>query len=228
MIVRPATAADLDGYRAIQAAEWGEGMAAGRAQLEQRRALFPDGLLVAESGGRVVAGASFMRLTRYDWTEGRTWYELTDHGWCTDHDPTGPVLFGVDLTVSRHAPRRASVAVFIAAVELTVRLGIPATYWGARLPRYHRYAGTMTAEEYVVARNRRGRHLDPELEVYSRIPGLEILGVVPDYFKDADSNDYGAIVRWRNPVHRHPYLRPFSRRLAGLIYARHPGARRQR
>lgn len=220
MIFRRAVESDLNAYAAIQSSEWGDEMAADSTQLAHRLAVFPAGMLVAEHEGRVVAGASFMRLTRYDWTDGLSWYDLTDHGWCTNHNPEGSVLFGVDLTVSRQAPRRTTVGMFILAVELTVRLGIAATYWGSRMPRYERHADSMSAEEYLRARNARGRLLDPELAVYSRIPGLEVMGTVSGYFKDPASRDYGAIVRWRNPVYRHRYLRPFAHRLAGPLYNR--------
>jgi hypothetical protein len=107
---------------------------------------------------------------------------------------------------------------FVAGLEVVMRMGVEGLYWGSRMPRYHRYAGEMTAEEYVVARNRRGRYLDPEIQLYSKVPGLEILGVVPDYFKDWESGDYGAIVRWPNPIRRYPLLRPFAPQVLSFLY----------
>lgn len=219
MKVRRCTVQDIDGYLAIQEEEWGESMAATRAQLESRVENFGDGILVGEADNHIVAALSFVRLASYDVAEGRSWNDLTDHGWCGNHVPDGPILFGVDLSVSRLAPRSASAKMFVAGLELTMRMGVEGLYWGSRLPRYHRYAGEMTAEEYLWAKNKRGKHLDPEIQLYSRVPGLQILGVVPDYFKDWESADNGAVLRWPNPIHRYPFLRPFSGRILSLLYA---------
>jgi hypothetical protein len=110
------------------------------------------------------------------------------------------VLYGVDLSVSRYAPRATTARVFSAGLELTIRLGVDGVYWGSRLPRYYKYASSMTPGEYLRARTNTGRFLDPELELYSKVPGVEVLGIVPEYFKDWESGDFGAILCWRNPL----------------------------
>jgi hypothetical protein len=173
---------------------------------------------VREHEGAVVAGATFIRLPYYEVGEHLSWTTLTSDGWCTNNDPDGRVLFGVDLSVSRRAPRTASARLMAGCVELTMRLGIEATYWGGRLPRYHRYIGEMSAEEYATTRTARGRYLDPEVEIYTRAPGVEVVGVVPNYFKDWESCDYGCILRWRNPVYRYPVLRRFAPTITDAVY----------
>lgn len=219
MKVRPAVFEDLDAYVTIQEEEWGESMAAGRLQLESRLETFPTGVLVGEHNGEVVAGATFIRLPGYDLNEGLSWSELSDDGWCTNHDPNGTVMFGVDLSVSRHAPRSASAVMFTGGIALAIRQGVKAVYWGSRLPRYHKYADTMTPNEYLNSKNKRGRYLDPEVQLYSRAPLVEVVGAVPDYFKDWESENWGAIMVWRNPVHRFPFVRPFTDQVVSLIYA---------
>lgn len=220
MIVRRCTMADLDGYLAVQEEEWGDSMSASRAQLASRLGHVGSAMLVLEHDGEVVGGASFVRLASYDIDEHLSWDELTDSGWCTNHDPNGPVLFGVDLTVSRRAPRAGSALLFAGVIESAIRHGVDVGYWGSRLPRYHRYAAEMTAADYARTTSRRGRYLDPEIQIYSRIPGVELIGVVPDYFKDPDSLDYGAVFEWRNPVRRYPFLRPLARPVVAAVYRR--------
>ena len=219
MKVRRARPEDIEGYFAVQAEEWGEAMAATRAQLKSRVATFPEGQLIGEHEGTVVAGMSFVRLEGYDVADGVSWADLSDDGWCKNHVPDGPVLFGVDLSVSRFAPRSASAVMFVAGLTLTMRLGVEALYWGSRLPRYHKYADRMSPDEYVHATNSRGRYLDPEIELYSRVPGVDVVGVVPNYFKDWESDDFGAIFRWRNPIRRLPVLRPFADQVLRGVYA---------
>lgn len=219
MKVRPAALEDLDAYVTIQEEEWGETMAAGRLQLESRLKTFPTGVLVGEHEGQVVAGATFIRLSGYDIHEALSWTDLCDDGWCTNHDPNGPVMFGVDLSVSRHAPRSASAVMLTGGIALAIRQGVEAVYWGSRLPRYHKYADSMTPDEYLHSKNRRGRYLDPEVQLYSRAPLVEVVGAVPEYFKDWESENWGAIMMWRNPVHRLPFVRPFTKQVVSLIYA---------
>lgn len=220
MKVRRCTEADLDGYLAVQEEEWGESMAATRAQLESRLEHVGPGMLVIEHGGEIVAGASFVRLPYYDLDDHLSWEEATDGGWCTNHDPEGRALFGVDLSVSRRAPRLTSARLMAGCLELTMRCGVEGLYWGSRMPRYHKHASEMTAEDYVAARTGRGRYLDPEIELYTRVPGVEVVGVVPDYFEDWESCDYGCILQWRNPIDRYPFLRPFSSRILDVMYRR--------
>ncbi|MEM9563149.1 MAG: hypothetical protein AAGA93_11050 [Actinomycetota bacterium] len=226
MKVRRCTEADLDGYLAVQEEEWGESMSASRAQLTTRFEHAGDLMLVVEHGGEVVGAASFVRLPDYDVDDHLSWEDATDGGWCTNTDPDGRVLFGVDLSVSRRAPRLASARLMASCLELTMRTGVEALYWGSRLPRYHRHVDEMSADEYIRAKTRRGRHLDPEIELYSRVPGAEVLGVVPNYFKDWESCDYGCILRWRNPIDRYPFLRPFSGPILDRIYRRDRRRRR--
>lgn len=228
MKIRRCTEADLDGYLAIQEEEWGDTMAASRAQLQSRLERVGNGMLVIEHEDEIVAGASFIRLPFYDLDAHWSWNDVTSDGWCTNNDPDGDALFGVDLSVGRRAPRATSATLIAGALELTMRTGAEGLYWGSRLPRYHRHAGDMSAETYARTTNARGRYIDPEIELYSRIPEVEILGVVPDYFKDWESLDYGCILRWPNPIHRYPFLRPFSAPLLDQIYRRDRRRRRRR
>ncbi len=82
------------------------------------------------------------------------------------------------------------------------------------MPGYHKYADTMTAEEYVAARRPNGAVLDPELRYYQSL-GLKPLSVVEDYFRDPPSCDWGVVVEFASPF-RHPLLRPLGKALAML------------
>lgn len=219
MRVRAATNADLPGYLAVQEEEWGDTMSAGLPQLESRLEVFPEGVLIGEHNGEVVAGATFIRLSHYNIVDGLPWAELCSDGWCTNHQSDGPIMFGVDLSVSRRAPRSASAVMFAGGIGLAIRHRVQAVYWGSRMPRYHKHRDTMSPNEYLFTRNRRGRYLDPEVQIYSKAPLVEVVGAVPDYFKDWESDNHGAIMRWRNPVHRVPFIRPFTDQVVSLIYA---------
>ncbi len=193
---------DLDSYLAIQNEEWDESMSSTRARLEHRFATFPQGMISAVNADDVVVGcATFILLDDYDVRDKLSWEDLTDDGWCSTHRPSGDTLFGVDLSMSRRAPRSALYLGFLESMQMCLRFDTEGLVWGGRMPRYHRYADVMSPDEYLTARNSRGRYLDPEVELYSRYPGVEILGVVENYFKDWESVNCGVMLRWKNPLH---------------------------
>jgi hypothetical protein len=224
VLIRAAVPADAPFYARIQEEEWDDSMTAVVPKIESRIRTFPEGVLIAEHEGVVVGGMTFILLADYAIQDTRSWEEITDNGWCTTHTDDGRVLFGVDLSVSRRAPRSTAPMMFMAGIELAIRKGAERSVWGGRMPRYHRVADRMSAAEYARAKNSRGRHIDPEIELYSKIPGVEVLGVVPEYFKDWESMNYGVIFTWRNPVYRYPFLRPFRRQIVAGLY----GASRRR
>jgi hypothetical protein len=228
VIIRAFRPDDIDAYVAIQETAWDETMAAAESKLAERFRIFPDGLFVAEHGGKVVGCATFIRIPGYDELMKPSWEDLTDNGWCSTHVEDGTTLFGVDLSVAKGAPRLAAPLLFMSAMEFGMSLGVDAIIWGGRMPRYHKYAETMSPEEYLFTRTRSGRYLDPEVHLYSRIPGIEIRGVIPEYFKDFESLNNGVLLRWANPIARFPFLRPFSRQVTGAVYRLSRGSRRRR
>ncbi len=218
VIIRNFRLDDVGAYAAIQQNAWDESMSAVRIKLESRFDIYPEGLLAAEHDGKVVGCATFIRIDDYDELLAPSWEDVTDDGWCTTHVPDGRLLFGVDLSVAKGAPRSTAPLLFMAAMELGIRLGVDAILWGGRMPRYYKYADRMTPEEYLFTKTRRGRYLDPEVELYSKIPGVEIVGVAHEYFKDWESLNNGVLLRWPNPAAGFGLLRPFASQIRRLIY----------
>lgn len=218
VVIREATPDDVGPYAKIQEEEWDDSMAAVDLKIESRIELFPEGVLVAEHDGDLVGVLSLIQLASYDVSDGKSWEDITDNGWCTTHTPGGDVLFGVDLSVSRKAPRATAPLLFMAGMELAMRLGCSRIVWGGRMPRYHKHADKMSPQEYATARTKRGRYLDPEIELYSKVPGASILGVVPEYFKDWESLNNGVMLEWPNPVRRFKPLKVFRKQIVGLLY----------
>lgn len=224
--IRPFRPDDIPDYLAIQESAWDETMAAAEEKLAERFRIFPDGLLVADHDGDVVGCATFIRIPDYDEIMKPSWEDVTDNGWCTTHVDDGSILFGVDLSVAKGAPRLAAPLLFMAAMEFSISLGAEAVVWGGRMPRYHKVANTMSPEEYLFTRTKSGRYLDPEVQLYSKIPGVEIRGVIPEYFKDFESLNNGVLLRWPNPIARFRVLRPFARPITAAIYRFSRGRRR--
>lgn len=81
------------------------------------------------------------------------------------------------------------------------------------MPAYHRHV-----EEYpdpaIYMRTRRGRrYIDPQVQMYSKVPGLKMMSLIPDYFDDPDSLNNGVLWRWHNPF----FGLPGRKLWAGLV-----------
>ena len=226
--IRSFAPADVPAYLSIQESAWDDSMAAAEAKITERARVFPRGILVAAHDGEVVGCATFIRIAGYDEELKPSWEDVTDNGWCSTHVEDGSILFGVDLSVAKGAPRLTAPLMFMAGLELAMRLGVDAIVWGGRMPRYHKYADRMTPREYLFAKTKTGRYLDPEVQLYSKVPGVQIRGVIPEYFKDFESLNNGVLLYWPNPIVRFGVLRPFAGQIAAGMYRLSRGRSRRK
>jgi hypothetical protein len=206
MKIRRATMSDLKAYDNLQAERWADDNRATYDNLLSRLTVHPQGMLVAEEHGRVVGMVYAMRLASYDYDNPPSWYEVTNDGSCDNHVPNGEIIFGVDLSTARDVGARAGDALLLGIAKLAVRENIKWCMLGGRLPGYHNYSEQMTADEYLWSKDSVGRPLDAQVRFYTSIPGLKAVKVLPNYFKDPESLDYGVLLRWHNPLYGFPLL----------------------
>jgi hypothetical protein len=203
IVVRLAQESDIARYLEMSEQCWHAAGQAGTAKMHSRLRVNPKGVYAAESDGVVVGMVTTIRLSGYDVSKGMSWAETTADGWCTTHDPNGDVLFGVDLTTASEKPDGVAGSLLHAIARDIIRSDLRFGILGGRLPGYRKHSHLMTAAEYSVARTRGGRYLDAQVRMYHR-DGLEVLNVVPNYFPDPKSCDYGVLLRWRNPFYGWP------------------------
>jgi GNAT superfamily N-acetyltransferase len=127
-----------------------------------------------------------------------TWAEMTDEGYIRNHRPDGNTLYVVDIGV-RPAYRRLGLGrwLMFAMYDLVVHMRLDRMLGGGRMPGYHRYAHSMTAQQYVDAVVE-GAIKDPVITFLLRC-GRTPVKVVPNYLEDAESCHYGVLMEWRNP-----------------------------
>ncbi len=210
MKVRQATAKDIEQYRRLQADRWSEDNRASDENLQIRLRVHPQGMLVAEEQGQVVGMVYAMRLAAYDYDNPPSWYEITNDGKCDTHVPGGNVIFGVDLSTARGVGGRAGDALLIGIARLAIHENVKWCMLGGRMPGYHTYKNQMSAEQYFLAKDKNGKYLDPQVNYYTSVPGLKAVKVLPEYFKDPESENYGVLLRWRNPFYNAPFPRLWS------------------
>jgi len=171
-------------------------------QLESHLKIFPEGQFVAVEPGseRIVGMAASLVLLWEDYEIDTNWRDFTDLGYFTNHDPEyGRTLYGAEVMVRPDCQGRGiGKALYKARRELTQRLGLLRIRAGSRLRGYHRYAATLTAEEYV-AHVVQGEIGDPTLS-FQLNQGFVVLAVVSGYLRhDPESLGYAAVIEWLNP-----------------------------
>jgi hypothetical protein len=225
MKIRPARHEDLAAYASLQAERWTDENQASMEDLETRLKVHPQGMLVAEDGGRIVGMVYAMRISKYDLTRPPSWYQVTNNGRCDNHDPDGAIIFGVDLSTAVGVGARAGDKLLVAIGRLAVRENIRWCMLGGRMPGYHAYRDQMSADEYLAALGPDKLPLDPQVRFYTGQAGLVAVKAIPDYFADPESCNYGVLLRWRNPLFGLPGRRfwsacfPVLFRLEGLYLA---------
>lgn len=171
-------------------------------ELASHRRVFPAGQFVAVFGAeeRVVGMCASLIVHWDDYNTLDCWQEFTANGMFTNHDPVhGRTLYGaeiiVDPALQHHGVGHKLYARRFAMVE---GLGLRRIRGGARLREYHRYADTMTAEEYVVGVVHdlfADRTLSFQLN-----QGFHVIAVVPHYLDhDPETLGFAAVIEWLNP-----------------------------
>jgi hypothetical protein len=202
--VRSATREDIDVYLALQRERWYDDATATKEQLLSRFAVYPQGMMVAQQHGKAVGMVYVMKIPSYDYDNSLSWDQITHNGMCDNHDPDGTVIFGVDLSTAKGVGGLAGDRLLVGVAQLAIRENIEYAMLGGRMPGYHNYADKMTAEEYLWAKTKDGRFLDPQVQYYASVAGLRVVKALPDYFDDPGSCDYGVLLRWKNPFYNKP------------------------
>ncbi|MCA9303439.1 MAG: GNAT family N-acetyltransferase [Phycisphaerales bacterium] len=170
--------------------------------LQSHLSVFPQGQFVAvEQGSGLVVGVCSGLVIDWDQQpDTSSWNALTAGGHYTNHDPiNGSTLFAADVMVrpgfqgqgiGRRLYKRGRF-------DLARQLGLWRVVAGSRLRGYHRFADTLSAEEYAIEVVN-GRRNDPTLSFQLHL-GFRVTGVVGGYFGgDPESLGWAAVIEWLN------------------------------
>lgn len=202
MDYRQANLADLEKLVKLENEAWPEGTGANKDQIISRISIFPEGVIVAYDGEDLV-GAVMAEIVNYETltNEIHSWAEITNNGLITTHNERGDVLFGVDLSV-KPSHRKVGVGghLLLEIGKMAIRKNLKGGILGARMPDYHKYSNTIPVNEYINQRDEVGNLIDSELRFYER-NGLKFIKVVPNYFPDPESLNFGLLCYWKNPFY---------------------------
>jgi predicted amidohydrolase/ribosomal protein S18 acetylase RimI-like enzyme len=159
---------------------------------------FPEGQICIEDNGRVVA-AAFSVIVDYDqFGDQHTYDEITGDAYLTTHDPTGDVLYGVDVFVSpQYRGLRLGRRLYEGRKELCRNLNLKSIIAGGRIPNYRKYAQEMSPYEYIEAVKNKDIY-DPIL-TFQISNDFKVKRVLTSYMpEDKESKGYATLLEWHN------------------------------
>lgn len=173
-------------------------------QLENHISLFPEGAMCIEVDGMVIGSMTGL-IVHFDPAHpDHTWEEITDNGYIRNHNPNGNSLYIVDISV-RPSHRKLGVGkwLMLSMYDVVIYKGLERLLGGGRMPGFHKYSSNMTAVEYLQSVVK-GDIKDPVISFLLRC-GRTPVRVIPNYLEDEESNNYGALMEWKNPFFQHIY-----------------------
>jgi ribosomal protein S18 acetylase RimI-like enzyme len=198
---------DIPQILEVEKAAWGEERAATLEMLKSRIKIFPEGTLVALIDEKIVGFVS-TQIVNYDLEKNAsTWYEATDNGFITKtHNPKGNTLYGVNLSVHPlYQKKGIGKQLLINVAKLAVKYNLKQGVLGGRIPNYYRFADKIKVEDYIKIDNKKNNiSPDPELSFYQKC-GFKIVKIIPEYFKDPESLNYGVLLVRENPFYNKWY-----------------------
>jgi len=172
------------------------------AQLSSHLKIFPEGQFVAlrPETNEMVGYAASLIIFWDDYDMHMSWRDFTDGGMFTNHDPQrGRTLYGAEIMVRQDLQGTGvGTSLYGARQKLVENRGLLRIRAGARLRGFHRYAGILTPEEYLMGVVKQEIY-DPTLTFQIR-RGFHVLDLVSHYLgHDPESQGYAAVIEWLNP-----------------------------
>ncbi len=167
-------------------------------QLESHLRHFPEGQILVEVDGEVVASASSLIVDFDEYDDDHTFDEISANGSIANHDPEGSDLYGIEVMVDPdYRGMRIGERLYEARKDLARSLNLRRILIAGRIPRYAAAAQEVSPREYV-REVVRGTRDDPVLGFQLRqafTPKRVLEGYLP---KDAASLGHAVLLEWNN------------------------------
>ena len=159
---------------------------------------FPEGQIVIEDNGVMVAAALSMVVDYYKFGDIHTYAQITGDGYLTNHDPNGDTLYGVDIFVhQKYRGLRLGRRLYDARKELCRKLNLRRFIAGGRIPGYHKYAKNLSPVRYIEEVKSR-EIFDPVLS-FQLGNGFHVRKLLTNYLPiDKESLGFATLLEWVN------------------------------
>lgn len=209
-IFRPATLADITELVELEQNVWADN-GANALKLKSRIEIFPAGNIIALYEARIVGYLSFEYVGNVVNLAHFSWDSITDNGTIVrSHKPYEKYMYGISLSVHKTmSGQQLGFGLTLQAWISMILNNKKGIFIGSRMPgyrNYKKYHPEIIPEEYIKLK-RHGKLRDPELRMYEK-DGVCSVKVLPEYFPDPPSENYGVLLYRKNPFYNWP-LRGF-------------------
>ncbi len=170
----------------------------GLDQFESQLRIFPEGQICVEIDGEIAAssGSLIVDFDMYD--ESHSWYEISDRGYITNHNPEGDTLYGIEIMVDpEYRGMKLARRLYNARKQLARDMNLKRIVLGGRIPGYADFKDQMKPREYVdkvISRS----IFDPVLTI-QLANGFALKKLLRSYLEmDEDSAGYATHLEWVN------------------------------
>jgi ribosomal protein S18 acetylase RimI-like enzyme len=157
---------------------------------------FPEGQIVSidTKDGKLVGTSTSMMVSMEKAIDPHTWSEISGSGTISTHDPSGDVLYGINIAVDPdYQGRGVASALYKARFNLARKMGCRAFIAGARIPGYLAYADQLAPEQYL-EKVKLGQLFDPTLSKQIKL-GFQVIRLLADYSSDSETLNYAALIQ---------------------------------
>ena len=208
--IRNASLEDIQDLNVLDHKVWPSGSQTTSEMWESRIKTNPRGVIIAKSRDKIIGVVVIELLMDYNFSQPKSWYDITDNGLLKNsHHPNGKIIYGVALTVDQEYQNKGvGTKLSMRILRIIFEDNISSMILGARLINYHKYSSSMTPNEYVKkAFEGDNKLFDTELNFYKKL-GFHPKTIVPNYFHDHESLNYGVLIQWNNPFHHNIFRFP--------------------
>ncbi len=169
-----------------------------KEQIQSQIDIFPEGQLCIEYKSRIVASSSSLIVDIEIYDKEHKWYDISDHGYITNHNPDGDTLYGIEIMVDPDFQGIGlSRKIYDARKEIAIQYNLRRIVLGGRIPGLVNYRDKLTVEAYIDEVTKKNI-FDPVLSVQIA-NGFILKRIIEKYLEmDEDSSGYATYLEWTN------------------------------
>lgn len=169
-----------------------------RDQVESHLEHFPEGQIVVEIDGEVVASSSSLIIDFDEYEEGHTWMDVTGDGFISNHDSEGDTLYGIEIMVHPEwRGKKLARRLYDARKQVCREMNLKRIMIGGRIPGFSKLSSDLSVREYV--ERVQTKDLYDQVLTSQLANGFTLKRVIRAYLAgDAESEGFATLLEWVN------------------------------
>ncbi len=182
----------IEAYSNLEVSHWKE------HHIKKLLEKFPEGQICVLVDGKVVGSALSLILDYKKFGDDHTYKQVTGNFSFETHDPSGDILYGIDVFVHpEYRGLRLGRRMYDARKDLCENLNLKGIIFGGRIPNYKNYSNQLSPKEYIQKVKLKEIH-DPVLS-FQISNEFHVKKVLQNYLPgDNDSKEFATLLEWHN------------------------------